>query len=132
MTQETILSSPHVPIVDVEIVSTTAEPAPQLSIAALASALGRAFESPPGHTWVRLRFLPANCYAENDTPLPAEALPVFVTVLQARPPQGAELQAQVDAVTQAVAAWLAYPSERVHIGYAPAAAGREAFGGKVV
>lgn len=123
---------PHMPIVDVEIVSATTEPAAQPSVAALAGALGRVFGSPPGRTWVRLRVLPASCYAENDTPLPAEALPAFVTVLQASPPQGAELQTQVEAVTQAVAAWLACPSERVHVGYAPAAAGRQAFGGKVI
>ena len=120
------------PIVDVEIVSTNAEPEPQLSVAALASALGRVFGSPPGRTWVRFRVLPASCYAENDAPLPAEALPVFVTVLQAKPPIGAEFQAQVEAVTQAVAAWRGCASERVHVGYAPAATGRQAFGGKVV
>lgn len=37
-----------------EIVSTTAEPERQLSVAALASALGRVFGSPPGRTWVRV------------------------------------------------------------------------------
>lgn len=119
------------PIVDIEIVSTNAE-SPQPAVAALASALGRIFGSPPARTWVRLRVLPASCYAENDALLPAEALPVFVTVLQASPPQGAELQSQVAAVTQAVAAWLGWSYERVHVGYAPAAAGRQAFGGKLV
>lgn len=120
------------PIVDVEIVSTAAEPSPQPPVAVLANALGRVFGSRPGHTWVRLRVLPASCYAENDAPVPSDALPVFVSVLQARPPQGAEFQTQVAAVTQAVAAWLACSSERVHVGYVPAAAGRQAFGGKVV
>mgnify|MGYP003445476771 CR=1 FL=1 len=120
------------PIVDVEVVAFGAEFAPQPSVAALASALGRVFGSPPGHTWVRFRVLPASCYAENDAPIPIESLPVFVTVLQASTPQSAELQAQVVAVTQAVAAWLALSQERVHVGYAPPAAGRQAFGGKLV
>ena len=119
------------PIVDVEVVSATAESAPP-SVAALATALGRVFDSPPGHTWVRYRVLPVTCYAENDAPLSAGALPAFVTVLQARPPQGVELQAQVQAITQAVAAWLTCSSEQVHVGYAPAAVGRQAFGGKLV
>ena len=124
--------SPHMPIVDIEVVAVGAELAPQPSVAALASALGRIFASPPGHTWVRLRVLPASCYAENDAPTPVESLPVFVTVLQASPPQNTELQAQILAVTQAVAAWLALSQERVHVGYAPPAAGRQAFGGKLV
>jgi hypothetical protein len=126
------LYHPHMPIVDVEIVSVAAESAPQPSVAVLASALGRVFGSPPGRTWVRLRALPVSCYAENDAPLSPEALPVFVTVLQANPPQGTDLQAQVVAVTQAVAAWLAVSQERVHVCYSPPAAGRQAFGGKLV
>lgn len=120
------------PIVDVEIVTPGAEPAVQPSASALASALGRIFGSPPGNTWVRLRALPASCYAENDAPMSAEALPVFVTVLLARPPEGTALNAQVEAITHAVAAWLTQSPERVHVAYAPAASGRQAFGGKLV
>jgi phenylpyruvate tautomerase PptA (4-oxalocrotonate tautomerase family) len=120
------------PIVDVEVVSASAEFNPQPSLAALASALGRVFGSAPGRTWVRLRILPDGCYAENDAPLSVESLPVFVTVLQASPPEGVALQAQVEAVTQAVAAWLARSPEQVHVAYAPAASGRQAFGGRLV
>lgn len=120
------------PIVDIEIVTPSAQSSPQPPVAALASALGRVFGSPPGRTWVRFRVLPADCYAENDAPIPTAALPVFVTVLHARPPQGSALAAEADAVTRAVAAWLAMPRERVHVGYAPPAAGRQAFGGTLV
>lgn len=120
------------PIVDVEVVSENAEPGLHPSLAALASALGRVFGSPPGRTWVRLRILPSSRYAENDAPISVELLPVFVTVLQASPPEGVALQAQVQAVTHAVAAWVARSSEQVHVAYAPAASGRQAFGGKLV
>ena len=120
------------PIVDVEVVAPNVESAVQPSVAALASALGRVFGSSPGNTWVRLRVLPASCYAENDSPLSVDALPAFVSVLLARPPDGAALQAQVEAVTHAVAAWLARSPERVHVAYAPAASGRQAFGGNLV
>jgi len=119
------------PIVDVEVVAVDAELTPRPAVGALASSLGQVFGSAPGRTWVRLRIFPASCYAENDSPVSAETLPVFVTVLQAASPQGAELQAQVLAVTQAVAVWLGMPQERVHVGYAPPAAGRQAFGGKL-
>lgn len=121
------------PIVDVEVVAPVEEPAsPSLVVSALASALGQVFGSAPGHTWVRLRVLPASCYAENDSPVTTEALPVFVTVLAARPAEGAALQAQVLAVTQCVAASLGKSPERVHVAYAPAASGRQAFGGRLV
>jgi phenylpyruvate tautomerase PptA (4-oxalocrotonate tautomerase family) len=120
------------PIIDVEIVSEKAEPTLPSPLPALASDLGRVFGTPPGGTWVRLRVLPQRCYAENDAPVSAEELPVFVTVLLAKPPEGVTLQAQVEAVTQTVAAWLVRPPERVHVAYAPAASGRQAFGGKLV
>ena len=120
------------PIVDVEVVSANAEFNPQPSLAALASALGRVFVSAPGHTWVRLRVLTDSCYAENDAPLSSESLPVFVTVLRASPPEGVALQAEMEAVTEAVAAWLARSPQQVHVSYAPSASGRQAFGGKLV
>jgi len=59
-------------------------------------------------------------------------LPAFVTILHAHPPAGAALAAEVLAVTSAVANCLGRPAERVHVQYAPAAAGRQAFGGKLV
>ena len=120
------------PIVDVEVVAAGGRLVSQPSVEVLASALGHVFGSPAGRTWVRFRMLPASSYAENDTLVPVESLPVFVTVLLATPPHGAELQAQVLAVTQAVAAWLAVSQDRVHVGYAPPGVGRQAFGGKLV
>jgi phenylpyruvate tautomerase PptA (4-oxalocrotonate tautomerase family) len=120
------------PIVDVEVVCQPGEQERLPSAGGLASALGRIFGSPPGGTWVRVRALDASCYAENDSPVSARELPVFVTVLQAVPPTGAKLEAEVAAVTQAVAAGVAREAARVHVGYAPAGAGRQAFGGRLV
>ena len=123
---------PRMPIVDIEVVTAGTGLASQLSVAEIATELGRIFDSPPGQTWVRFRVLPADCYAENDSTLPIESLPVFVTVLQATPPQGEELEAQVLAVTHSVANLLSVSNESVHVCYAPPAAGRQAFGGKIV
>ena len=86
----------------------------------------------PGQTWVRLHFLGRNAYAENERVVDADALPVFVTVLKRQVPLGAELQAEVDSLTQAIARVVARPAESVHVEYAIAAANRLAFGGKLV
>jgi hypothetical protein len=55
-----------------------------------------------------------------------------VTILHARPPAGAALRAEVTSVTGAVAQCVARPPERVHVRYASAGAGRQAFGGRLV
>jgi hypothetical protein len=81
---------------------------------------------------VRLQALEASHYAENGTTLSEQDLPVFVSLLLAHPPRGAELEAQVVAVSRAVARCVARAPERVHVEYAPAAVGRMAFGGVVV
>ncbi|MDG0857097.1 hypothetical protein [Roseateles puraquae] len=102
--------------------------APDDMAAALADAIGDALQQPPGRVWVRLHQVH---HAENGGPL-AGAQPVFVTLLHARPPVGEALQAEIAAVTAAVAAATGRPRERVHLEYAPAGAGRMAFGGRLV
>lgn len=97
----------------------------------LADAIGDALELAPGRVWVRLHRLAAEHYAENGGPLDG-ALPLFVTVLHARPPAGPALQAEVAALTAALAAASGRPADRVHLAYAPAGAGRIAFGGRLV
>ena len=120
------------PIVDVELVCANEGQVPLVSAEALASALGTVFSSPPGRTWVRVRFLPSSAYAENECELSPEQLPAFVTVLQAHWPVGEALVQQVHQVTQAVASCLSLSPARVHVQYAPEAAGRQAFGGNLV
>lgn len=120
------------PIIDVEVVCSTEAEFRAVSTQALADAAGAALSSPPGRTWVRLHRLDSACYAENGQALPAGGLPAFVTVLQAHPPQGAALAAEVQSLTGAIAEALGLAQERVHVQYAPAAAGRQAFGGVLV
>ena len=119
------------PIVDVEIVCTAGRPV-SVSTQALADELGRVFGSEPGRTWVRVRALPRESYAENASVLDERELPAFVTVLHARPPVGEALTAEAQAVTAATARVLQCPPEFVHVQYAPAGIGRVAFGGKLV
>jgi hypothetical protein len=115
-----------VPIVDIHCVG-----APAPAAQGLADAIGDALRLPPGRIWVRLHLLPAAHYAENGDALQG-VLPVFVNILHAHPPTGVALHAEVAALTRAVAGVSGRPVERVHIEYAPAGAGRMAFGGRLV
>lgn len=123
------------PIVDIEFVTSDTEEgrAALPTASALAAAIGGALHTAAGRTWVRVRTLAAGRYAENDVPAlsPAE-WPVFVTVLHAHPPAGALLAAEVQVLTQTIASCCACSTDRVHVQYAPAAAGRQAFGGSLV
>ena len=120
------------PIVDVELVCTSEAEVAAVSARRIADALGAIFGSSPGRTWVRLRRLPASAYAENGCDMSPDELPVFVSVLHAHPPQGDALAEQVRAVTAAVAECVRRAPEHVHVRNEPAAAGRQAFGGRLV
>ena len=120
------------PLITIELVVDGASLPGRDLAQSLADALGRVLGSAPGHTWVRLRTLDRHEYAENQSRIEDPDLPVFVTVLERRPPTGADLQAIVTTLTRAVAQVTARPAERVHVEYAPAAAGRLSFGGQVV
>jgi phenylpyruvate tautomerase PptA (4-oxalocrotonate tautomerase family) len=119
------------PIVTVEVVAGANPMAPDVA-QALADALGRALKSPPGQTWVRVGSLARDRYAENEAALDAAQLPVFVTVLKKHIPPRAELDREVTALTEAIAQVIGRPAACVHVEYAPAAAGRLAFGGILV
>ena len=119
------------PIIDVTFVLASSDAAPSNAVQRIANALGTALGLSPGHLWVRLHVLPAACYAENDTALGATDLPVFVTVLHARPPTGSDRSEEAARVGQIVATVLDHDPERVHVEYAPPGAGRIAFGGSL-
>jgi phenylpyruvate tautomerase PptA (4-oxalocrotonate tautomerase family) len=120
------------PIVTVELVADPDRPLGHTLTQALADSIGRVLNSQRGQTWVRLRSLRRDEYAENDALVDAAELPVFVTVLERQVSAGAVLQREVTALTQAVAHILGRPATCVHVEYAPAAAGRIAFGGRLV
>ena len=118
------------PIVDIEIVTRPAELlAPGLAVA-LADALGGVLDAAPGKVWVRLRSLPAESYAENQCGADRPS-PVFVTFTASSPPEGENLKAIVQGMTQAVARATDRPAENVHVLVSPSAKGRIAFGGRI-
>lgn len=120
------------PIVDVQCVVPQGASVPEGAAAQLATAIGDALRCEPGRLWLRLHVLPDSHYAENGPRGQAVGLPVFVTVLQASPKSGSELQAEAVAVGEAVARVLSRDKARVHIEYAPAGSGRVLFGGHLV
>jgi phenylpyruvate tautomerase PptA (4-oxalocrotonate tautomerase family) len=98
----------------------------------LADVVGELLGAAPGHTWVRLHWLPREDYAENACDLPETVEPVFVTVLKRELPASSELRDEIRALTRAVAQVLGRAPENVHVLYEPPAAGRIAFGGEFV
>jgi len=120
------------PIVTIEVVADSDRDVETGLAQSLADAIGRVLTSPSGQAWVRLRSLRRSQYAENETPVGDGEVPVFVTILERLPPSGTELEAEVAALTQAIAQALNRPVACVHIEYAPAAIGRVSFGGQLV
>jgi phenylpyruvate tautomerase PptA (4-oxalocrotonate tautomerase family) len=120
------------PLLDVECVRPEGQALPAATAQALADAAAGVLGSAPAHVWVRVRVLASSAYAENGAAVANDELPVFVTLLHAHPPQGPALAAQVRALTDALAAALGVDSGRVHLALAPAGAGRQAFGGRLV
>lgn len=98
----------------------------------IADAAAGVLKAPPGHVWVRLRYLPRANYAECGGALPAAIKPVFVDLLKAAAaPQKARLK-EAAALARAIGKACARPAENVHIFYEPAARGRAAFGGELL
>jgi phenylpyruvate tautomerase PptA (4-oxalocrotonate tautomerase family) len=120
------------PILDIEIVVPTGDELDDTLAASLADVASEVFGSVAGQTWVRLRALPSDRYAENGGGPPEGVLPVFVTVLLADPPQGEELRLQIHRLTLAIAKVCERAPENVHLFYQTPARGRVAFGGKLV
>jgi phenylpyruvate tautomerase PptA (4-oxalocrotonate tautomerase family) len=118
--------------VTVELVGDGPRSAARPLAQSIADAVAGVIGSGPGQTWVRLHRLAREDYAENDAAVSGPELPVFVTLLQRSPPVGDRLEAEVAALTRAIADVVGRPANRVHVEYAPAAAGRVSFGGKLV
>ena len=127
-----LVSLGSMPIITVELVADPDRPLERNLAQSLADAIGRVLKSPPGHTWIRLRSLRRDEYAENEVLIDSAELPVFVAVLERQPPAGAMLQTEVTALTQAIAHVVGRSVTCVHVEYAPAAIGRVSFGGKPV
>jgi phenylpyruvate tautomerase PptA (4-oxalocrotonate tautomerase family) len=120
------------PILDIEPVLDASSPLDPTLAQRLADATAPLFGPAPGRVWVRLRPLPAAQYAEDGAAVAGGERPIFVTVLHAHPPEGDARAQEAAALTGAIASVLGQAAARVHVQYAPAGAGRQAFGGRLV
>lgn len=118
------------PILEVRAVGELARAAPEVA-QRIADAAAGVLGSPAGGTWVTVDTIPRASYAENGGAEPGLA-PVFVRVLLRAGPPREGLAEQVAALTRTVAGCCGRPEENVHVIYEPAAAGRVAFGGRLV
>ena len=120
------------PILNVEVV---VGPGDVLSLdlaARLADRAGSILQSPAGGTWVTVRPLSFQQYAENGGGPEPGVRPIFVTVLKAKVAARDALAAEAKALTLAIAEICGRPAENVHLIYEPDGAGRVAFGGAIV
>ena len=120
------------PIIDIEIVVADNEPLPSNLATILADAMSKVFRTSTGQTWVRLRKIPLQDYAEDGGGPPQDVRPVFVTILKAMLPPVNELKREMERLTQAIAQSCGRPVENVHLFYEPEGKGRVAFGGRLV
>jgi phenylpyruvate tautomerase PptA (4-oxalocrotonate tautomerase family) len=120
------------PILDIEPVLDARQTVDATLAQRLADAAALVLGQAPGRVWVRLRPLPAAQYAENGAAVADDEWPTFVTVLHAQPPEGDARAQEAAVLTAAIARELGCAAQRVHVQYAAAAAGRQAFGGRLV
>lgn len=118
------------PVLEVDFVGPVADNVRQSLARRIADAAGAALGAAPRSAWVRVRFVREDEYAENGGG-ERGVWPVLVSVLEAEPPEGEALAAEVRRLTDAIAAACGRPAENVHLVYAPAGRGRVAFGGRL-
>ena len=119
------------PILSVEIIGDMPESVRTGLAQRIADAAGRELKSRPQSTWVKLRYISAELYAENGGGPPDGHFPVLVSLLQAEPPTAVSLPDLVQRLSRVIGKVCKRPPESVHILLEPPAAGRMAFGGKM-
>ena len=115
------------PILEVEIVGAfekenIAQP--------LADAAAKVLKTGPGRTWVKMRFLPADQFAESGGAA-SDVRPVFVSVLLGRCNEIKERAQIASGLVEEFSRILSRPAENIHVLFEPEAMGRIAFGGKL-
>jgi hypothetical protein len=119
------------PLIEIEIIGSLNVPVSGLA-RKLADELGMLFGSAVGESWVRLRFLPKENYAENGADIPVGAQAIFVQVTKRQLPGPEILAQEARRISKVVAADCGRSADQVHVIYEAPGAGRIAFGGKLV
>jgi len=120
------------PILTVELIGPPLPAAERPSLARrIADAAGVALGSEPNGTWVRLRELAAEDYAENGNAFDGTQSAI-VTVLHADLEPTGALEREAAALAAAVAEATGRDRRNVHVIYEPRGRGRVAFGGELL
>jgi phenylpyruvate tautomerase PptA (4-oxalocrotonate tautomerase family) len=122
------------PILDIEIIDDDPPRGhyPRAAARAIADEVGAVLGSGPSATWVKLRYLPRDSYAESGGDVPHEIRPTFVSVLLAQLPAIDVLRQHAERIAAAVSGALDRPRENVHVLFHPPGVGRIAFGGRLL
>lgn len=120
------------PILDVEIVIERGRSISGHTAKQVAAAASEILGAEPSRTWVRLRPLLDELYAEGDGGPQDGVQPVFVTVLQASAPEPSVRRDQAEALAEVIGRICQRPADNVHVLFEPTAGGRIAFGGKIM
>lgn len=122
------------PIVTLELIEDEMhQPVRANALKTLTDELGELFNSAPSGTWVKLRYLPREHYAENATTLETTIRPTFVEVLKRdADTSSTDRAAEAARIAEIVALHLNRPIANTHIIYVPPGAGRVAFGGRLI
>lgn len=118
------------PILEVEVVGEIAAPLRHGLAQRLVDAAAQVFETAPQQSWLKLRFLDAQDYAENAGPAPSP-LPVFVRVKLRSALELEERRRLARMLARAISELCARPIARVHILFDDPGQGRIAFGGEL-
>lgn len=119
------------PIVKLEIVKVSGWSRPRDLARKVADAVAEVLHAAPQSVWVRISTVAAGDYSEN-LGVPVDAGPIFVSILEAAPPEGEALILEVAALTGAIAEACRRKTDDIHIIYEPPGRGRVAFGGNLV
>lgn len=118
------------PILEVEVVGEITAPLRHGLAQRLAEAAAQVFETAPQQTWLKLRYLDAQDYAENAGAAPSP-LPVFVRVLLRTALEVEERRRLARMLARVISELSARPVARVHILFDDPGQGRIAFGGEL-
>ena len=98
----------------------------------IADRLSELFQTDHRQTWVKVESQPRAHYAENGATPTDMVYPTFVEVLKAKLAEPEVLAVEADEIAVIVSGVLSCPKENTHILYLSEAAGRIAFGGKLL
>ena len=121
------------PIITIKLLTENPqEVIPTVQVQEIADRLSKLFQTGRRQTWVKVESQPRAHYAENGVASAEVSYPTFVEVLKAEVAEPEALAGEADEIATVVSNVLGCPKENTHILYLPDAAGRIAFGGKLL